>query len=85
MTSNSQPFEIPPPWDKYPGFAPADPFWRQSGEAWFKDVWEPFYNCLSEVDQREYLERWKVPELWRMFYFDKAFQQWLDTVDDDES
>jgi hypothetical protein len=83
MERNNQPAEIPPPWIKYPGYGPGDGFWRQSGEAWFKDVWEPFYLSLSDQQQKEYLARWNAPPDWQKFYFDKEFQAWLDTVDDD--
>jgi hypothetical protein len=64
------------------GYGPGDGFWRQSGEAWIKEVWEPYYGSLSEAAQNEYLRRWNVPDDWRTFYFDKEFQQWLDSVDD---
>lgn len=77
------PDEIPPPWVKYPGYEVGDGFWRQSGEAWLKDVWQPFYDSLSEGEQSTYLKRWNVPEDWQKFYFDREFQDWLDTVDDD--
>jgi len=77
------PEEIQPPWIKYPGYGPGDGFWRQSGEAWLKDVWQPYFDSLSEELQRAYLMRWKVPQDWRDFYFDREFQSWLDTVDDD--
>jgi hypothetical protein len=79
----SNPFETPPPWIKYPDYSPGDGFWRQSGESWLRDVWEPFYRTLSEQQKSEYLTRWNVPWDWQKFYFDKDFRDWLDTVDDD--
>ena len=77
------PNEVPPPWVKYPGYGPGDGFWRQSGEGWLKDVWQPYFESLNEEQQRVYLMRWSVPQDWRSFYFDREFQAWLNTVDDD--
>ena len=79
---NNRSSELIPPWIKYPGYAPGDGFWRQSGEAWLKDAWQPYFDSLTEEEQAEYLKQWNVPEDWRKFYFDKEFQNWLDTVDD---
>lgn len=74
--------EIEPPWVKYPGYGPGDGFWRQSGEAWFAHVWEPFWNALNQEQQEEYLKHWNVPEKWKQFYFDKSFMKWLESTDD---
>ncbi len=74
--------QIVPPWVKYPGFPPGDPFWRQSGEIWFVYVWEPYWNSLTATQQEEYLKTWNVPSEWWDFYFDPEFRAWLDTVDD---
>jgi hypothetical protein len=38
---------------------------------------------LTEDQQNKYLMAWKVPDDWRLFYFDADFQRWLDHVDDD--
>jgi hypothetical protein len=75
---------IEPPWVKFPGFPPGDGFWRHSGEIWFKEVWEPYWEALSSEGRERYLEQWAVPKVWRDFYFDRKFQQWLDSVDDDK-
>jgi hypothetical protein len=72
-----------PPWIKYPRYGPADGFWRQSGESWLKDIWEPFFRSLTDDQQNEYLTAWNVPDEWRRYYFDADFQRWLDHVDDD--
>jgi hypothetical protein len=74
---------VPPPWREYPGYPPGDPFWRQSGQAWLEEIWQPYWQSLTLEAQREYLERWKVPDVWRMIYFDPAFGRWLDEVDED--
>jgi len=74
--------EIEPPWIKYPGYPPADPFWRQSGELWFALVWLPHWQSLNVKQQADYLNKWKVPDVWRDFYFDQAFQQWLCSTDE---
>jgi len=74
--------EVPPPWVMHPGYPPADAFWRQSGEAWFTYVWRPYWETLTPLQQEEYLERWKVPQEWSLFYFDQSFQAWLESTDD---
>lgn len=68
--------EIKPPWIEYPGYPPGDGFWRQSGEAWFAYVWEPFWNKLTDQEQRDYLNRLNAPVEWRSFY-SREFQDWL--------
>lgn len=74
--------EIEPPWIKYPGYPPGDTFWRQSGELWFSLVWRPYWQSLNIEQQAGYLSKWKVPDVWRDFYFDHEFQQWLLTTDE---
>jgi hypothetical protein len=81
--SNKPPGEIEPPWVKHPEYPPGDTFWRQAGEAYFIRVWRPYWDSLDAAAQRNYLERWSVPEVWRRFYFDEEFTKWLDSVDDD--
>jgi len=75
--------EIPPPWVEYPAYGPGDTFWRQTGEPFMALVWEPYYTSLSEAEQEAYLVRWKVPEEWQDFYFDKKFREWLESTDED--
>jgi hypothetical protein len=75
--------EVPPPWSEYPGFPPGDMFWREAGQPWLVYVWEPFWKSLTPERQQDYLRRWNVPDVWRMFYFDSAFREWLDSVDED--
>lgn len=76
--------EIPPPWVEYPGYEPGHIFWRQTGEPFFNLVWEPFYEALSETQKEDYRARWKVPEVWQDFYFDKKWRDWLESTDEDE-
>ena len=66
----------------YPGFPPGDFFWREAGEPWLTQVWEPYWKSLSAERLEEYLQRWKMPDAWRMLYFDPAFRAWLDLVDE---
>jgi hypothetical protein len=75
--------EITPPWVMFPEVPPGDFFWREAGEPWLTEVWEPYWRSLSAVNQEEYLVRWKVPDNWRTFYFDKKFRDWLESVDDE--
>lgn len=74
--------KIVPPWVEYPEYGLGDTFWRQSGEAWFHHKWLPYWQSLSIDKQEEYLHRWKVPEVWRKFYFDQLFQKWLEEIDE---
>jgi hypothetical protein len=76
--------EITPPWVQYPGYGPGDTFWRQTGEVFMAVVWEPYYESLSEEEQQAYLERWKVPQEWQNFYFDKAWRELLESADEVE-
>lgn len=66
----------------FAGYPPGDCFWRQSGEIWFHQVWKPFWDSLSVSQQQEYLDRWKVPNEWKNFYFNDDFQKWLASTDD---
>lgn len=76
--------EVRPPWVEYPGIGPGEFFWREAGEPWKTQVWEPYYNGLDATAQAEYLERWKVPQDWREGYFDKEWRDFWDHVDDPE-
>lgn len=76
--------EIMPPWIVYPDFPPGDPFWNQSGEAWFYYVWEPYWKSLSQEEQEAYLKRFSVPQEWQDFYFDPSYQEFLESIDEDE-
>jgi hypothetical protein len=71
--------EIKPPWIEYPEYPPYDTFWRQAGEFYLKDMWEPYWKSLSDGQREEYLQKWHVPRKWKDFYFDT---EWLDDLDD---
>jgi hypothetical protein len=73
--------EIEPPWVKYPDYPPGDGFWRQAGEPWFALVWRPYWESLNAQEQDDYLNRWNVPQIWRLFYFDRDFREWLRLTD----
>lgn len=75
--------EVHPPWILYPGFPPGDFYWRDAGQPWLTEVWEPYWKSLSPVEQQDYLSRWRVPDSWRNFYFDTAFRDFLNSVDDE--
>ncbi len=76
--------EIRPPWIEYPDYPPYDTFWRQSGQLWFKYLWEPYWHNLSAEQQEKYLRRWNVPQMWHDFYFDTTWHDFLETLEDDE-
>ncbi|HEY0263036.1 MAG TPA: hypothetical protein VGC07_00810 [Granulicella sp.] len=76
--------EVKPPWAEYPGIPPWEFFWREAGEPWLKDVWEPYYQRLTPEQQEAYRKRWNVPKDWQESYFDKAWQEFWDHVDDEE-
>ena len=74
-----------PPWVVHPGFGPGDGFWRQTGEAWMAQVWEPFWAGLSAGQREAYHAHWRTPQEWRDFHFAGSdFQNWLDSVDDED-
>jgi|GEM_PF-4846290 len=82
---SAQSGEISPPWVEYPGFPPGDFFWREAGEPWRTLVWEPYYNSLDAAQQAAYLERWKVPDDWRQYYFDPELRKWWESTDEPEA
>lgn len=58
----SVPDEIVPPWIKYPGMEPWWGSWRQGvTEAWFAELWFPFWKGLSREKREEYLRNWPPP------------------------
>lgn len=73
--------EILPPWILYPEYGPGDGYWRQAGEAWFVEVWQHYWQKLSLDEQADYVQRWMPPEVWKKFYFNNDFSEWLDSVD----
>lgn len=73
--------EIEAPWIKYPGYPPGDTFWRQSGELWFSLLWLPYWQSLDAQQQTDYLNKYNVPDVWRDYYFDQEFQEWLRSTD----
>jgi hypothetical protein len=77
--------DIMPPWVVVLGSDPADFFWREAGEPWRTLVWEPYYNSLTPDQQKAYLEHWKVPAVWRDYYFDSEFKKGLESTDEPEA
>ena len=69
--------EIQPPWISYPGLPLGHFFWRDAGQPWFAYVWEPFWLSLNPQQQADYLVRWQPSDVWREFYFDPEFRNWL--------
>lgn len=39
------------PWEKFPEYEPGDPFWRQTGEHYYHDIWLPYWQGLSRAEQ----------------------------------
>jgi len=76
---------IEPPWIAYPGFPPADTFWRQSGEIWLHEIWRPYWHQLTETEKAAYLNKWPPPDVWQRFSIDlnPEFKAWLDSTDED--
>jgi hypothetical protein len=81
--SNKPGEEVKPPWIKYPGYSPGDSFWRQTGEAWLSLIWRPYWDSLGSEEQDAYLKRWKVPQEWSLYYFNRNFVKWLEEIDDE--
>ena len=84
LMMNMSKIEIRPPWVELPGFPPGDFYWRDAGQPWFNEVWETYWKSLTTEEQADYLSQWKVPETWRMFYFDPIFRKWLESTDNAE-
>jgi hypothetical protein len=61
--------DICPPWLAFPEFERRTGLWAQgNGEYWYRCVWNPFWDRLDAIGQREYLLRWPPPEI-RDTYF----------------
>lgn len=61
--------DICPPWLAFPEFESRTGLWAQgSGEYWYRCVWNPFWERLGVVGQREYLRRWPPPEIWATYF-----------------
>ena len=81
MTASNEPC---PPWVEFPGFDPTDGFWRQTGEAWFLGVWQPFWSALPDAARAAYLARWPAaPPDWVTFYLDSGFDDFMASTDVD--
>ncbi len=63
--------EIKPPWITYVGQEPYWGGWRQGfSEAWYIQVWLPFWKALSEDEQLTYVIKWYAPSEWLEFLLD---------------
>jgi hypothetical protein len=74
-----------PPWVRYPAIDSGDFFWREAGQPWLVQVWEPFVHNLSPERLAEYLAKYPPPEDWRQMYFDPETRDFWDSVDSDAS
>lgn len=58
----------PPPWQVFPKLPPEDleAYLKQGHtEAWFDQVWKPFWTSLSEEQREQYLGHWSATPEWR--------------------
>jgi hypothetical protein len=54
---------IKPPWIEYPGTEPWWGGWRQGySEAWFHDIWIPFWDQMTSKEKKEYLKKYPPPD-----------------------
>lgn len=53
--------DIEPPWVVFPQSSPIYGWNQGTAEAWKNDIWIPFWNRMNEVEQGDYLKRWKPP------------------------
>jgi hypothetical protein len=56
--------EFEPPWIIAPNAEPWSVEWRQGGEYWMDEFWQPFWKKLPNDEKRKYLEKWLPPENW---------------------
>jgi hypothetical protein len=60
--------EIQPPWVQFPDTEPWWGGWRQgNSEAWFHEIWSPFWHRLSAEERLAYVDKWQPPEDWREY------------------
>ena len=63
MSNSDSKFSVQPPWLEYPGNESFWGGWRQGGgEAWLVNTWFPFWNQLTQEEQRAYLEQYPPPD-----------------------
>lgn len=62
------PSSMLPPWRVFPGLH-AEEFGRTvtqgSAEAWFTQVWQPFWNSLDRTQRAAYLAHWQASDPWQ--------------------
>jgi hypothetical protein len=63
-----------PPWIRYPHLNSCDFFWRDAGQTWLVEVWEPFVHSLPPDRLSAYLAKYPPPEDWRQLYFARENQ-----------
>jgi hypothetical protein len=60
------PGAVHPPWVVFPGLAPDDlPAKQGVEEAWFDQIWRPFWNALSAAQRVAYFDHWHAAPEWR--------------------
>lgn len=68
MTSD-QPFDptaMPPPWVVFPRLRADDlPATQGAEEAWFDQIWRPFWSGLTDGMRHDYFEHWQATPDWR--------------------
>ena len=55
--------DIDPPWIAFPNSDPAVLWvsWRY-GNSWLNNIWQPFWDRLSDAEKKEYFEKWQPPD-----------------------
>lgn len=67
--------DVEPPWVFYPDSEPWWGGWRQgNGEAWWIQIWEPFWSRLHARRREAYAARWNIPEVWREKFFREPYR-----------
>ena len=83
MAANSfDPEAVKPPWIVFPALGAASlPVSQGLEEAWFDQVWRPFWRSLPPEDRVIYFDHWHASDKWRdaiVFFFETIYE-----LDDD--
>lgn len=90
MSDINNPGQMQPPWVAFPEMDSNNYLqWIKQGatEAWFDQIWKPYWITLSPLERNDYYDFWRAPNEWREandFLFENANQIDMDQ-DADES
>jgi hypothetical protein len=69
--------DIHPPWVVFTGQVR----WTQGYEqSWWRNIWMPFWDRLTEEERIVYVIKWKAPNYWPAVLLNKGQLDWLDRL-----